>query len=213
MSETTNLRTGLADRIRAHIVAGTLAPGSRVNESQLSRELEVSRTPLREALMAIERTGLLTSSPQRGFFVTPLSVREVRELYPIGRALDRLALESAGPVPLAAIEALAKLNKRFAAARNRPESARRIDRDFHTTLTARCPNRRLLALLEDVQASMERYERVYMADPLGIDRSVRQHDEVIAALRDDDLEAAIRVFERQWDDSLRHLTRALGEQA
>ena len=212
MSEPANLRTGLAERIRARIVEGALAPGARINESQLSLEFGVSRTPLREALMALRADRAADVDAAARIFVTPLSTREIRELYAIGRVLDRLALESAGPVPAETIAAMERINARFAAAKDRPDEAWSLDRAFHRSLTDRSPNRRLLRMIEDVQAAMERYERLYMSDSRGIERSVRQHGEIIAALRGDDLDAAIDVFARQWDDSVAHLLRALGEQ-
>ncbi|MBV8644356.1 MAG: GntR family transcriptional regulator [Candidatus Eremiobacteraeota bacterium] len=205
------LRARVAERIRRGIVEGALAPGSRINESQLSAEYGVSRTPLREALLTVEGLGLLEADPQRGFFVTPLSAREVRELYPIGRALDELAVRSAGFVPVAALDRLDALNAQFRAARDRPEEARLADRDFHRALVDRCPNRRLLAMLDAVQAGMERYERVYMSDAGDVERSARRHDEVVAALRRDDLDTAVRILREVWDYSAQRLLLALGE--
>jgi DNA-binding GntR family transcriptional regulator len=59
---------------------------------------------------------------------------------------------------------------------------------------------------------MERYERLYMADRLGVERSAQQHEDLLQSLRRNDLGAATRVIERHWDDSVAHLLRALGEQ-
>jgi DNA-binding GntR family transcriptional regulator len=211
VSATVNLRIRIAERVCKGVISGDFAPGARINEVQLSKQLGVSRTPLREALLSIERLGIIEADPQRGFVVATLSAREVRELYAIGRTLDALALRSAGPVPVAVIDTLQAANERFRAARENGEAARVADREFHELLTARNPNRRLHDMLAGVQTAMERYERLYMSDALAIDRSAKQHDRVIAALRRDDLEDAIRTFEEQWDDSVRHLLHALGE--
>jgi DNA-binding GntR family transcriptional regulator len=206
-----NLRLTIANSVRERIVAGQLAPGSRVNESRLSAELGVSRTPLREALFTVERLGIIDSDPQRGFFVAPLSAREVRELYPIGKALDALAVRSAGPVSDSILQRMRETNRAFVAHSKNAERARLADREFHLTLVSRCPNRRLLGLLDDVQIAMERYERLYMSDPSDIKRSARQHLAIIDALAADDLETAVAILGETWDYSARRLIAALGE--
>jgi DNA-binding GntR family transcriptional regulator len=212
MNAGANLRTEVSARIRESIVRGDLAPGRRINESSLSVEYGISRTPLREALFTVERLGLLESDPRRGFFVTQLSAREVRELYPIGRTLDNLAMRSAGEMPSAALRQLETINAEFRAARARPEKARLADRRFHRTIVERCPNRRLLAMLETVQLGMERYERIFMSDPDDVGRSARKHDEIIRAFRRDDLARVERITDQVWEYSVSRLLRALGEQ-
>jgi DNA-binding GntR family transcriptional regulator len=206
-----NLRTEVAESLRRDIVGARIAPGTRINESQLSVELGVSRTPLREALLSLESEGLIASEPARGFFVTPLSAREVRELYPIGRELAILALRTLHSVPAATLDRAAAINERFSAARSRPERAKHLDDDFHTTLTAACPNRKLLEMLAGVNRSMARYERTYMGDSRAVARSARQHAALIVALRADDLEAAVATLRNHWDDGASRLIQTLGE--
>jgi DNA-binding GntR family transcriptional regulator len=212
MNASDNLRTAVGERIRESIISGDFAPGSRINESQLSVAYGVSRTPLREALFTIERLGLLRSDPRRGFFVTPLSAREVRELYPLGRALDLLAVRTAGEMPPAAVARLADINAAFRSKRSDPHAAQLADRCFHRAIVDRCPNRRLITMLESVQAGLERYERMYMSDADDVDRSAAKHDEIVEAFRHDDLDRAERVLGHVWDYSARRLLVALGEQ-
>jgi DNA-binding GntR family transcriptional regulator len=206
------LRRNIAEAVRRAVVGGQLAPGTRINESRLSADLGVSRTPLREALFSLESLGILEADPPRGFFVTPLSAREIRELYPIGRALDLLAVRSAMRFPKTTLDRLEAINDRFRAARRRAERARILDREFHQTLISPSQNQRLHAMLDGVQTSMERYERLYMSDEHDVERSARQHDEIVRSLRRDDLEGALRVLGAQWDDSVQRLIMSLGEQ-
>jgi len=208
---TENLRIDVSARIREGVVTGAFPPGSRINESRLSAEYGISRTPLREALLTVERLGLVESDPRRGFFVAPLSAREVRELYPLGRALYGLAVRLAVEMPAATIKRLEAINAQFRTASERPEDARLADRRFHRAIVERCPNRRLLAMLENVHLGMERYERIYMSDASDVRRSARQHDEIIRAFRRDDLKRVERIIDDVWDYSVRRLLVALGE--
>jgi DNA-binding GntR family transcriptional regulator len=212
MKTVQNLRVTIAKNVRERIVAGQLTPGSRVNESRLSAELGISRTPLREALFTVERLGMIDADPQRGFFVAPLSAREVRELYPIGKALDSLAVRSAGHVPVATLRAMRQANRVLLEHADDAERARLADRDFHQALVSRCPNRRLLALLDDIQIAMERYERLYMSDASDIQRSGRRHHAIIEALAADDIETAVAILGETWDYSAGRLIVALGEE-
>jgi DNA-binding GntR family transcriptional regulator len=206
-----NLRANVGDTLRREIVGGRLAPGSRINESQLSVDLGVSRTPLREALLSLEAEGLVSSEPARGFFVTPLSAREVREIYPIGRELGILALRTVRRVPAATLDRLEAINERFGAARTRAERAQQLDDEFHALLIAACPNRRLLEMLAGIQRAMARYERAYMGDAQDVARSARQHAAMIASLRAGDVDAAAATLRDHWDYGAERLIQMLGE--
>src|ERR1700690_1934348 len=87
-----NLRLRVSDSLQ-ELLIGAMIPVGRINESQLAKRLHVSRTPLREALVSLEREGFVMSGG-RGFAVPPLREREARAIYPILGALEGLALRS-----------------------------------------------------------------------------------------------------------------------
>ena len=91
-----NLSSQALEEIRRLILEGNLAPGGPIVESGLAADLGVSRTPLREALHSLEREGLVTSEPGRGFLVAQLVAREAQELYPLRALLEPLALRLSG---------------------------------------------------------------------------------------------------------------------
>ena len=86
-----SLASKLEGRIERMIVVGELAPGERINENQLAERFGVSRGSIREAVRALEGSGLVTSVRNRGFFVRRLGVEEVREVYDVRAALFALA--------------------------------------------------------------------------------------------------------------------------
>ena len=75
--------------IRTAILAGTLAPGSRVTQEDLAARLGVSRVPIRQALSALEREGLVQAHPRHGTVVTPLDADVIRDVYEFRGAIDR----------------------------------------------------------------------------------------------------------------------------
>ncbi|WP_244422347.1 GntR family transcriptional regulator [Ktedonobacter racemifer] len=73
----------IAEWVGLAIIDGRLRPGDDLNSVALSRQFKTSRTPVREALMLLEKEGLVTIPPRRRPYVTPISLREVREIYQV----------------------------------------------------------------------------------------------------------------------------------
>ena len=69
----TTLKSHILRLLRQAILSGRYPPGSRLNESQLAREFSISRIPIREALMQLQESGLVTNHARRGMFVTRLT--------------------------------------------------------------------------------------------------------------------------------------------
>ncbi len=88
-------RQHIAERLRAAILAGDLAPGTALVETTLAAQFAVSRGPLREALRQLIEEGLLVTVPYTGTHVISLSVDDVQEIYSIRIALERFAFEQA----------------------------------------------------------------------------------------------------------------------
>lgn len=90
-----SLHQELVDRLQLLIVSGELAPGTKVPEKALCAQFGVSRTPLREALKVMAAEGLVRLEPNRGAWVTLVTVAEVEEVFPVLGALEALAGEMA----------------------------------------------------------------------------------------------------------------------
>jgi DNA-binding GntR family transcriptional regulator len=204
------MRTDLHQAVLGRIVRGELAPGARIKESHLSKELGASRTPMREALLYLEREGFVRSELARGFSVEPLSGREVRESYPILWTLEELALRASGPILGSLVEQLSKLNSDFVA-NTEPEHAIECDSRWHETLLASCPNQRLNQMLARLRATLRRYEHIYMRDSMLIAESASQHARVIEAISAKDTEAAVAALVGNWRFGMETLLLRLGE--
>jgi len=203
----TTLRDGAKARVRARIVTGDLPPGANVIERDLSERIGISRTPLREALLALESEGLLVSRPGRGFFVADLSVEEARELYPVIATLEAMAVRRGRPSDLGGLR---DLNIQF---RRAPNAALALaaDRDWHEALIARCGTPRTAALLTPLRIVAARYEYRYFSRNTAIRSSADQHDRVMELLEGGGFAQAASVLKQNWDQGLqwveRHFTR------
>lgn len=196
------LRRQVRERLVDGLLRGTPPPGSSINESELSALLGVSRTPLREALLALEREGLVSYAAGRGFFVRPLTVTEAAELYPMVWTLEQLALRSAALRPATDLDALDALNEELRGADGEPDAMLTLDARWHRGLVEPCANRRLLETLETMRAQAFRYEFAFMSESGRLAHSVAQHEAVTAALRSGNLAAAIETLERHWRGGL-----------
>jgi DNA-binding GntR family transcriptional regulator len=85
---TPTLVESVAEAIRDSILAGRFAPGERLVEAELARELHVSRGPIREALALLAKDGIVVNVPRRGKFVQGFTPRLIDELYSLRRLLE-----------------------------------------------------------------------------------------------------------------------------
>jgi len=176
------------------IVDGGLAPGKRLVESDIAKRFGVSRTPVREALFRLHQEGFVLTSPGRGFSVKPLDEREAQELFPVLATLEGLALSSSAPIAVLDVDALRRANKALSRFRNRPWEAIQADTAFHELLLRRCPNARLIAMIDAVRRRLLRYEYVYMTDGKLIDLSMAQHAAIIDCLARSDFAVAAKAI-------------------
>jgi DNA-binding GntR family transcriptional regulator len=168
-----------AERLRADIVAGHLAPGSRLKLAPLARELGVSRAPLREAANRLATEGLLTQADQRGFRVAEISRADLDDVTQTRQRIEALALRDAiaaggldweGEV-MAALHRLDRLSLSGDGAPGAPTSAEQQARfrvehaRFHAALVSACPSVHLLDFRERLYALTERYRNLALVGP------------------------------------------------
>lgn len=213
-------RQPLRRQIRSHLVerllGGDLEPGSQLNENQLTDELGVSRTPLREALLQLEFEGLLESTPGKGFSVAPLELDEMEELFDVGIELETLALRTSGGVGDETLERLRRINS------ERAELLRdggdrdllvQLDDRWHRLLVARCDNDQLQQLLRLVRNRLYRYVYAFEGHRGEVEVAIRDHEEIARALEDQDMDRAVDQLREHWRASQRSIRKLMSDMA
>jgi DNA-binding GntR family transcriptional regulator len=193
-----SLRLQARTLVRDHLLEGRLSPTDRINESKLAALIGVSRTPLREALLGLEKEGLIVSAAGRGFFVRSLSVEEVREIYPVLWTLESLALQLRGIPTAAELRTLRGINARLEARLSKPPQALKLDTEWHRTLLRPCHNRRLLLMIRDLKRAAYRYEYAFMQQSNRVIVSVDQHRQIMDALDRGDMDHAVAMLRENW---------------
>jgi DNA-binding GntR family transcriptional regulator len=196
-------------QLRTLLIEHHLEPGARLVESQLCSELGVSRTPVREALFVLEQEGFVKSDPARGFSVRPLNSQEVRELYPIIWTLEILAVKLSDERLKASLPALKSANKQFLSNRNNPEKSVYLDTRFHEALTGECRNKHLLEQLQNLRGLVMRYEFAYMNESSWREESAQQHTQIVDAIENSKLQAAIALLETNWRTGMERIANWL----
>lgn len=197
--------------LREAIVEGRLAPGEAVVEAQLSRQLGISRAPLREALRTLENEGLIVSVPWRGAIVAPLTERNITELQAFRRLLEVFAAEQVlkhkqEEIDLASLEALIGEMERCAEA-NDLDCMNRSDVQFHTRIVEMSGNELLLDVWRSYVSPIRRALALRNRANSDLDSIVTMHRNLVAAFAARDIDAVKECYSTHGADvviALRH---------
>lgn len=177
-------------RILDDIREGRLKPGHRITEADVATYLNMSRTPVREALRRLESAGLVASAPYSGMQIAQLDYQEVMELYDMRIVLEstaaRLAAKHASE---AEIYSLNETMKRYEAATTAVEQAHH-NRIFHNALAYAAHNRYLLKSLNSIRDSMILLGKTTFELPNRAEQVVKEHRDIINAIIDRDADRA-----------------------
>lgn len=196
------------------IVDGTLKPGEPIRDLELAGALEVSRTPVREALRRLEDEGLVETASHKWTRVALLDPAQADELYGIVQRLEAYALELAlprlGEADFAALEAD---NARLEAAvrQHQAKAALEADNAFHQVWIERSGNRELAQVLSELKVKLRRLELAHF-DSADAVESAREHRAIVESLRAGKGRQAIRAIQGNWEGATDRFTRRVARQ-
>jgi DNA-binding GntR family transcriptional regulator len=182
-----SLAEDVVDRLRKMIVRGMFDGGQHLSEAALAETFEVSRGPIREAFVALEREGLLTLERHRGARVTVLSQPDIDEIYTLRTALERLAVERAvrfaTDADFAAMDAAVDELKRAVKA---VDVHRVVDLDvrFHDLIYQAAHHSRLYLAWSTLRPQIETFLHTRSADTRNyLTKAAREHAELRDVIR------------------------------
>ncbi|MBB6305882.1 GntR family transcriptional regulator [Xanthobacter tagetidis] len=189
----------VADLLRDQIIRGTLPPGARIVERSLCQSLDVSRTPLREALKLLEAEGLVEISQNKGARIMSFTPQEAERLFEVIAGLESLAAELAaqrmGADELAQLD---DLHARMCAHYDRQEKDPyfKLNTLIHDAVVRASDNPILIATHASLMLRARRGRYMAIIDPFRWEESVGEHAALMDALHARDAEAARRVWRR-----------------
>ncbi|MEI6309000.1 MAG: GntR family transcriptional regulator [bacterium] len=180
------MRTRLAEMIREAILNREFHPGEKLVESELCAKYQVSRTPLREAVVVLEQEGLVEIRSHLGVYVSSLSDKEIVDLLRVEIALEGLAVaQAAVRITGQELAKLEELHEKIHQLAGLPDLATfyQYDRQFHALLVTFSSSPTLIKILEK-QLSKIYLSRFYTTlAPNRLQHSVDEHQEIIQALQ------------------------------
>jgi len=203
------LRDLIHRKLLERILHGQFPPGSRIKDTELSEELAVSRTPVREALVRLVKEGFLENQVGRGFLVRPLTGEEVREIYPIIGALEALALRYCKLLDKESLDRFEKIGVEVRGPHDDFIRLIELDVEWHKVLLSGCTNRHLLDMIADLKSIVFRYEYAFMQNLELVETSIDEHREIVSMFFKEGPAAAVPLLEKHWESSMNALLEKL----
>jgi GntR family transcriptional regulator of gluconate operon len=202
------LRESVFQRLRQAILEGRLRPGDRLLETEIARQMRVSRAPVREALRLLESDGLVATAAHRGTFVTSVEPEECRELYELRAVLEgyaaRLVVRK-GAAPQDG--ALGRLIDEMRAAADQSDAIRWAEANFrfHEGVLALTANAHIARVWQLLGTQMLRFFHLRERTPGELRAMAEEHVGLLAALAGGDAQAAERAFRLHIEDAAQRL--------
>lgn len=205
------LRDNIYEAIRDEILTCRLFPGEEVREQELAERFEVSRQPIRDALLRLEREHLVTVNPRQGYQVNPISISDAQDLFRF-----RLALEpacAAEAIESASDDTLADLDQFRTASPD--EAFIDYNRRFHSALALASGNNRMAAVACDLIAQADRLVRISVNSIKGRDptRLIAEHAAVIDAIQRRDIRLSRKLLRAHIAQAEKRVLSALARSA
>lgn len=204
-------RPNLADEVAAHIrdgiLAGRLKPGERIDQDAIADELGVSRLPVREALISLDREGMVHTIPRKGSYVARIDRDDITDHYQIfGQVAGLAAARAVARLDDEGLAQLVDLHDRMSAAESLQEQ-QRLNHEFHRTINLAAGSQRMSSMLQLLARSLP----MPYADfpPEWLEEANRQHKDILDAFRRRDTLAAQRAMEQHINASARHAIEVL----
>ena len=204
------LRDDIYDAVRADILACRLAPGEEMREQELADRYQVSRAPVRDALLRLEREQLVTVQPRQGSRVTSISLADARDIFRYRAVLEPACAAMAA-------ETSAEISEKLEKWRHFPPGGEFLDynRAFHVAVAQASGSRRMAASVSDLLDQAERLVRVSLNSIKGRNPTtlVAEHAALIDAIQAGDARGAARISREHILKAQRRVLAALARSA
>ncbi len=188
-----SLRGRVYSRIREDILDGRYKNGDELREIAIGQELGVSRTPVREAFRQLELEGLIKIIPNKGAYVTGITVKDVKDIYMIRSKLEglaaRWAVENITDEQMNELEENIYLSE-FHASKGHYEQMSELDNRFHEILYEACNSKMLEQQLREYHEYVLRVRRKTLSQNKRGNASTEEHKKIMEAIKAGDADAA-----------------------
>ena len=213
LSEKVATRDKVYSILSKAIFRGDLKPGQRLVESKLAESMNISRTPVREAIIWLEQKGLVIASPPKGVMVAPLpTIEELIEFYDINGVLRGLAVRKAVQnITSSEIKQLKEIIQKSEQYLNENslKNISKLNIKFHLIIEKCCNNKELILLLDNVyKRTSERFCEIISQKKRQAE-SIEEHKVILKALIKKDGELAENLMRKHVENAKQELLREI----
>ncbi len=197
--------------IKEEILSNRLRPGQLLEIEPVCRRLGLSRTPVREAILQLEREGFVEVRPRLGTVVSHLDLRQIQEMYQVRRLLEGAAArQAAGHLDRERLHALERELRSYDTTQSPDLRAiSESGQKLHRLIVESCDNRVLAAMIESLHDHFRRFRALSLEIREKVLSSHREHLQIIEALDRGDGEEAERLIHAHFDRAVRYLLDSL----
>lgn len=176
----------IRDSLEEEILKGEFVPGSKLDESSLSKKFRVSRTPIREALRQLSASGLIELIPNRGAFLVQLSTNRLVEMFEVLAELEgmcgRLAARRIKDDQRKSLTASLQLCRQSEKDQLDVDAYYHANDEFHSIIHRATQNEFLIETVENIERRLRPYRRVQLHVPQRKRDSVKEHELIVEAI-------------------------------
>lgn len=202
----------MIDQIRDLILRRVLVPGQRVRQAEIAEMLNVSRSPIREALQGLESEGLVTYQRNRGYVVTRLSAAHLQQAYRMREILETEILHNINWPDTDGLNHLKEVQSELISAKDSVNNLVRLNREFHFAIFALAE----MSLFEEEVGRLwrltEPYRAVYLVSEATREDIIREHEMILECLSQRDRDLLLTLTAQHRKKSEIYLTKFLEEE-
>ncbi|AWB10554.1 MAG TPA: GntR family transcriptional regulator [Thermodesulfobium narugense] len=200
------------EKLKKHIFLGKIKVGELETERGLAERFNISRTPIREAILKLEKEGLVTVIPREGILIGSLNRFDLKEIFEIRRLLESFSAEK-----LARVKSdidFSKLEKIIINARKRISKKNYVgfvdlDREFHSTIAELTKNRYVVRFLEDIRDVMSLSGIKALTKSWNYEQVLQEHAEILDAIKKKDPSSAKKAMDKHLLNTFKAMIRIL----
>jgi DNA-binding GntR family transcriptional regulator len=205
-----SLRMMVYEKLKEAILSGTIPRGARLYESKLAEEMGISRTPVREALHALEREMLIRTIDKVGYEINDVDTEDLEEISEIRRTVELLALKKAmdriGEADVKRLEQNVAESEKVLKDRE-PELFVLLDAEFHNILCSASRRERLIRMADTLRKEMQRFRnRARSLQPLA-EESLKYHKKIVRFMKKRDYKNLKKILDAHIDQVKHEITR------
>lgn len=178
--------------LKENIIELVFKPGDKISEPSIATSLNLSRTPIREALILLENEGLVEVRPQKGTFVSKINVSKIENMIFIRKSVEkeviRLACESINQLKLEEIEEQITAHKTILKMDIKLDSIYQLDNAFHKLIYKAVGAEKTWNTIESISSSFNRLRKLDVVDHTTTNRRIDEHFELLRIIKEQDVD-------------------------